>query len=178
VVRPTEVAVARLIKPHGVRGEVEAKALTPDPDRIRPGSSFQLSPARSDYPHVSVEGVRTKKDRLIIKFAGIDDREAAARLHGALMMVPVDELPALDENTYYHFDLIGLRVVTSRGRRLGRLEEIIETGANDVYLVRDDLGDEALIPALRSVIVAVDLEEGVMVIEPMAGLLPEDADED
>jgi len=166
------------MKPHGVRGEVEARALTRIPDRIKPGARFRLAQAPSGPRDVSVEDVRQKQDRLIIKLAGIEDREAASRLRGALMMIPVAQLPPLDENTYYHFDLIGLRVVTSQGKELGRLEEIIETGANDVYVIRDEGGNEALIPALRSVITSVDLAEGTMLVEPMAGLLAEDADED
>lgn len=175
--RPSEVAVARLIGPHGLRGEVEAKILGDSPERITPGRRFCLSPETTGSRELVVEGVRSKKDRLLLKFAGIEDRDAAASIRGLLLTVPLSELPTLEENKYYHFDLIGLRVVTADGGELGTVEEIIETGANDVYVVRG-AGKEVLIPAIKSVVVDIDLARGRMTVEPMPGLIPGESDED
>lgn len=168
--------MARLLKPHALAGEIETKPLTSFADRLLVGRRLLLSPTVEDRREVTIESVRTKKHNLLIKFEGIDTLEDAVKLRGCLLVLPVAELSELDSNEYYHHELLGMRVVTTDGRDLGAIAEILETGANDVYVVRGEAG-EALIPAIRSVVKSVDVDAALMTIEPMPGLLPEPIDE-
>lgn len=122
-----------------------------------------------------VQGARFHKGFVLLKFAGCDDRNAAESLRNYLVQVPRGELPPLPPGEYYHDQLIGLEVVTTEGRVLGRLAEILSPGANDVFVVRsEDKGRrsrEWLIPAIREVVAQVDLSGGRIVIMPMPGLL-------
>ncbi len=177
MVKPKQVAVARLLKPHGVRGEIEAKSLTDFADRIVAGRRLAISPEAGGRREVTIESVRAKKGNLLLRLEGVDTPEAAADLRGAILTLPVDELPPLGPDEYYHYDLLGMRVATVDGRDLGLVEEILVTGANDVYVVRGH-GREVLIPAIHSVVKDVNVEKKAMIIEPMPGLIPGEADED
>jgi 16S rRNA processing protein RimM len=106
-----------------------------------------------------------------VRFAGFPDATAAAALRGALIEIDAAALPALPEGEYYRHDLIGLRVVTAAGAPVGELVDILQTGANDVYVVRRPEQPDALLPAIADVVLRVDLERGELVIEPMPGLL-------
>lgn len=175
--RPEEVAVARLLGPHGVCGEVEAKLITDCPDRIVAGCRFRLSPPVGGMAEVEVERVRTKKHVLLLTLTGVEDRDAATSLRGSHLMIPASELPRLEQGTYYHHELLGMRVVTVDGRELGEIADIIVTGANDVYVVRGADG-EVLVPAVKSVVTDVDVDGGVMMINPIHGMIDGDGDED
>lgn len=99
----------------------------------------------------------------ILKFHGIDDRNAAEGLRGELLTVRIDEVAPLEEGQYWEHEILGLSVVTSRGRRVGRVVEILRTGANDVYRVAGE-DQEILIPAIRSVVLEVDTDRGRLVV--------------
>ena len=103
----------------------------------------------------------------------MDSRVAAERLTGAYINIEREECQELPENTYYAFELVGLEVITTDGRRLGVLEEVLEYPANDVYVVMDG-PKEYLIPAVAEIIKKVDIKNRVMKIEPMEGLLEEE----
>ena len=108
--------------------------------------------------------------RLILKLAGIDDREAAEQLRGASLEVPTDQAVELPPGQYFWHQVVGLRaVVESSGRELGRVADILVTGSNDVYVVRKD-GRELLLPAIGEVVRAIDLERGEMRVELLPGL--------
>ncbi len=177
--RPTLLAIAKLLKPHGLRGEIEAKLVADSAEEIKPGRRFFLSPPLEDRAEVRIESVRSKKGKLLLlKFAGIDGVDEVTRLTGSFLMLPTEELPELGPEEYYHFDLIGMDVETTGERRLGRIEEILETGANDVYVVRDETGREVLIPAIRDVVKSVDVQRRLMIVELLPGLMPGEEDED
>lgn len=176
--KPTQVVVARLIKPHGLRGEIETQPTTDFEDRLLPGRRLLLAPVRGDRDHVTIENVRPKKHRLLLKLTGIDTEEDASSLRGSVLVVPVSELPPLDEGEFYHHELLGMRVETTDGRELGSIAEILRTGANDVYVVRNAEGTESLIPAISACVKDVDVEGQCMTVEPMPGLLEEVSGED
>ena len=118
-----------------------------------------------------MESRRLAGGRVYLKLAGVDDREAAEALRGATIEVPLEQAVRLPPGSYYWHQLIGLAVETKRGESLGRLVDILTTGSNDVYVVRDD-ARELLLPAIRDVIREVDLENGRMVVELLPGLGP------
>ena len=107
---------------------------------------------------------------LIISFEGISNRAEAALLRKAVIEVQGNDLPALPENKFYHRQILGLVVVTSEGKKIGQITEIIETGSNDVYVVKGS-EKEYLIPAIKDVISCIDLSSGTITITPMKGLL-------
>ncbi len=108
----------------------------------------------------------------IAQIVGIQTLEQAERLRGEVLWVRADLLPALPEGVFYHYQILGLQVLTDDGRPLGKVVEILQTGANDVYVVRGEAG-ETLLPAIQSVILRVAPEEGMLIVHLIEGLIPE-----
>lgn len=118
-----------------------------------------------------VESAVVQQNRVILKLSGIDSPEQARQFRGALLQVTRDKLWPLEDGVYYQFEIIGLQVVTVDGSVVGEVTEVLTTGGNDVYVVKNRAGQERLIPAIRSIIKQIDTEAGRMVIEPTSGLL-------
>ncbi len=119
-----------------------------------------------------VKGSRVAAGKLIVGFEGIETPEAIGRWRGCSVEVRASELPKLGEDEYYHYQLIGLAVYGADGAYVGRLESIIETGANDVYCVQGPFG-EVLVPATKDAIESIDIDAGSMRLADLDGLLPE-----
>ena len=166
------VAVAEVLCPQGNRGEVKVLPLTGRPERFAALST--VTAWRDGRERVlTLTGWRPWRQFVILGFAeltGIDDAES---LRGALICVQAAERAPLPPGEYYHDDLIGLAVATERGRPLGRVTSIVATGANDVLVARDETGREILIPAVKAVVVQVDLAAGTIIIRELPGLLPD-----
>lgn len=163
---PGRVAVGRINGAWGLRGHVKVTPLSTNPDRLTAGSV------------VLVEGRPTKILEVVspqgfpmIRFQGYPDRTAAERLRGTLIEINEADLPPLPDDEYYVDDLIGLDVVTTEGEPIGRITEVLATGANDVYVVARPGLRDVLIPAINDVVRSVDLGARRMVIEVMPGLL-------
>ena len=157
------VAVGRVRGPFGVTGELKVESLTDNPDRFRRGAKLWLG----DQP-VTVAGVREAQGFIYLTLKGHPDRTSVDPYRNRIIQVPESSLPALPEGEYYRFQLVGLEVVDRSGAPLGVVEEVLETGANDVYRVRTPDGKELLLPALDDVIVSVDLETKRIVADPPA----------
>ncbi len=157
------LAVGIIRKPHGVQGEVLFKVLTDFPERIKKGKRVYLG---EDYQPIVIASARTHHQGLLICFEGLDSLDAVESLRSNTVYVKSDELPALPAGEYYFHQLIGLPVVSRNGSQVGVLKEILETGANDVYLIESPGGKEILVPAIESVIVEVNLEQNVIVVDP------------
>jgi 16S rRNA processing protein RimM len=166
--KPRFVAVGQVVKPHGVRGEVAVEVLTDFPGRFALLETVYIGEA--DPRPVPVESFRLHKGRALLKFGGYDDRTAVESLRGEMVMVPVDEAMPLEPDEYYQQDLIGLEVWTTDDELLGEVVDILETGANDVFIVEGDRG-EVLLPAIEQVVKWIDLEENRMLVELMEGLI-------
>ncbi|MCS7179492.1 MAG: ribosome maturation factor RimM [Anaerolineae bacterium] len=164
------MTVGRILRPHGVRGEVRMEILTGYPERLSLHRVFYLGPQAQPYP---VESIRFHQGAALIKLAGCDNRNAAETLRGLLVQIPLEDAVPLEEGEYYYFQVVGLEVFTEAGECLGRVMEVIETGANDVYVVQGPRG-EVLIPAVEDVVRELDLTARRMVIFPMPGLLEDE----
>jgi 16S rRNA processing protein RimM len=155
-----------------VRGELRVQILTDYPERL--GQHTYLYLASPDSPDTvrryPVEKLRHHKKVLLLKLGGCDDRNAAEELRGQLVQIPFEEAVPLEEGEYYHFQLIGVRVETENGEVLGQVVEMLETGANDVYIVRGPRG-EVLLPAVDDVVLELDLRAQRMVVRLPPGLL-------
>ncbi|MFQ5944728.1 MAG: ribosome maturation factor RimM [Anaerolineae bacterium] len=157
---PSRLTVARVAAPWGVRGEVKAELLTDFPDRFAEVKELWLG----DGPEpLRLERFRKRGGIAILKFRGLNDRDAAESLRGEFLSVPVQEAVALEEHEYYEHQILGMTVVTLRGEMVGRVEEVLYTGANDVYRVQH-AGQERLIPAVPDVVLEVDIDGGRLVV--------------
>jgi 16S rRNA processing protein RimM len=170
---PPFLLLGQVLRPHGVRGELRVEVLTAYPERIGPDMTVYLG-SNPDKPATAtayqVVQARTHQQYLILQLEGITDRNAADRLRECYVMVPLDEAVPLDEDEFYLYQAIGLAVYADTGEDLGRVVDIIETGANDVYVVQGPRG-EILLPSIADCILDVDVEAGKMTVHLLDGLL-------
>ncbi len=148
------LAVGRVLRPHGVRGELLLETLTEFPEHLAAVETVYLGETAVPHP---LRQVRRHRDQLLIQLADCADRDAAEALRGQVVQILGEQAAPLPPGRYYHHQVIGLEVVTDAGETLGKVTEILETGANDVYVVQGP-GGEVLLPALRSVVLKIDLE--------------------
>ncbi|OBI55036.1 ribosome maturation factor RimM [Mycobacterium sp. E787] len=168
-----ELTVGRVVKAHGIGGEVVVEVRTDDPDaRFAPGNTLRAKNSRTgDERNVVVDQVREHGARLLVRLAGVDDRDAADALRGSLFVVDSAELPPIDEpDTYYDHQLEGLRVRTTGGQHVGVVAEVLHTAAGELLAVQRDSG-EALVPFVAAIVTSVSLDDGVIEIDPPEGLL-------
>lgn len=154
-------------RPHGLRGEMLVSIETDFPERIQKGAKLLVG---EDHTPLTIASRRTHGDGLLLAFEGHPDKESVAVFRNQPLSVPVADLPPLPSGQYYQHQLLGMQVVDEAGTPLGILAQILDTSANDVYLVRDDNGAELLLPAIRDVIRSVDLENRRMTVHLLPGL--------
>ncbi len=164
---PLYLAVGKLRRPHGVRGEIRMEVLTDFPERLQPGTTVYVGPRRLPLRIVSV---RRQGDFLLLTFEGYPDRDRVGLLRNMLVTVPAESLPPLEEGEFYYHQILGLRVLTDEGEDLGTVTEIMETGANDVFVVTDTHGNEVLLPDTDEVVLEINPEAGVMRVHLLPGL--------
>lgn len=163
---PERLVIGRIAAAHGVRGEMRMVVITNHPGHLPKIRTVYL--AEGDEPwRVRRIQVAGNGKEAIIRLAGIDSPEDAAARRGQVVRIALADAPPLPAGEYFHYQLIGLDVVDEADNFLGRLAEIIETGANDVYVVRGPAG-ELLLPVIEGVILAVDPDGGRMVVRPPA----------
>ena len=155
---------------HGVRGEVKVFPTTQEPERFKKLKDVILDTGKEKID-LEVKGVRFFKNLVIVKFKGIDNINDIEMYKGRDLWVPREEAQELDEDEYYIGDLIGMEVVLEDNTHFGTLKDVMETGANDVYVVELPDHQEVLLPAIKECILDVDLEENVMTVHLMKGLL-------
>lgn len=166
---PRFLVIGRILKPHGVRGEVRVEMHTDVPERF---TWLETVYVGTQQPRpVGVEGVRFHQSWALLKLEGYDDRETAAELRSELLQVPEEESIPLEEGEYFLYQLEGLQVFTDDGAFLGEIASVLETGANNVFIVRGPSG-EILIPDIQDVVLDIDFEAKRMLIHPLKGLLP------
>lgn len=165
---PRFLLVGEVVKPHGVRGEVKVRVHTEEAERFGWLETVYVG-ERALQPMV-VESARLHKGGVLLKLAGCDDRDAAERLRGAWLQIPETEALPLEDDEYYLYELQGLQVIDEAGERLGELVDVIETKANNVFVVHDDAGQELLLPDIPQVIREIDFENGRMTVHLLPGL--------
>jgi 16S rRNA processing protein RimM len=166
--RPKLLVVGTVSRPHGIAGEVKVQ-LSPFYEGVLDEiGRVYLNDARHPYRILSQ---RAHQGGVLLKLERIATRDAAEALRGARVLVDTGDLPALPSGEYYAHQLIGLRVANEAGEVLGTLSEVLRTGSNDVYVVRAANTDqELLLPAIESVIRAIDLDAGTMTVTVPEGL--------
>jgi len=169
-----DLVVGRVVKAHGVTGEIVVDVRTDDPqNRFAPGITLRGRRRRSGTEDdFRIESVRTHGDRLLVRLVGIGDRDAADELRGTLFLVDTAELPAIDDpDEFYDHELEGLTVSTVDGAEVGTVGEVLHTAAGELLAVKRADGTEVLIPFVSAIVVSVSRVEGTAVIDPPDGLL-------
>lgn len=165
---PVYLTVGFIRRPHGVRGELIMDVHTDFPERLRAGTRVFLG---ERHKPAQIASTRPHGNSLLVAFQGLDTPEQAGALHNTWVYVPAADRPPLPEGEYYQHQVIGLRVVTDDGRALGVLADILETGANKVYVVKTDEGKEILLPAIPDVLLGIDLPNGEIKVHLLDGLI-------
>jgi 16S rRNA processing protein RimM len=164
---PAFLAVARVRRPFGVKGELLLEILTDFPRRLF--QAEKLFVGEEHRPH-AVASLRRHGEDMLLQLEEILDRDSAELLRGQILYTRTDDLPPLPAGVYYFHQIEGLEAVTETGEILGRVKEILKTGANDVYVVQGSKG-EILLPAIPQVIREVRLEEGRIIVHLLEGLI-------
>lgn len=162
------LAIGFLRRPHGVQGEIIMDLHTDFPERIKTGRKVYIG---ENYEAFTIGAARPHSNGLLVKIRGFDSPETAGRFRNQWVYVQASEVPALPEGKYYKHELIGLTVMTDANDKLGVLNEVLETGANDVYVVVQEDGKEILLPAIADVVLDVNMVDRVIKVHLIDGLI-------
>lgn len=166
------IAVGRIIGTHGIRGQLRLHSYSGNLESLKVADHALLVGTDGNHKAVRIKRAAQHSGKILLTLDGYDTINQVTTLVGSELLLTRDQLPVPAADEYYWQDLLGLTVVTDSGELLGVLTDIMETGANDVYLVRNSqTGREYLLPAIASVISNVDLQAGRMSITPLEGLL-------
>ena len=155
---------------HGVRGEVKVYPTTDGPERFLE-LDYVLLDTGKELRKLEIKNVKFFKNLVILKFKGVDNINDIEKYKGRDLWIPRKEGQELEEDEYYIADLLGMSVVLEDGQEFGTLKDVMETGANDVYIIDSAEHGEVLLPAIKECILDVDLEKNVMTIHLMKGLI-------
>ena len=160
------VVVGRIIRSHGLDGSLRIKSLSDNPTRFQAGNTLTVA----GQTRIVASCHHLPDGHALLRLEGLNDPYAARRLSGEWLIAPTDSDPQLPQGEYYHYQLVGLTVITDHGENLGTVKEVLETGSNDVYVVTSDSGEEVLLPAIEQVIKEIDLASGKMLVHLLDGL--------
>jgi 16S rRNA processing protein RimM len=169
---PGRLVVGRVLRPHGVRGELSVEVLSDAPDRFAPGAELGLGDPDGPEPPapVTVRAARLHRGRLLLSLEGVEDRDAADRLRGAWLSIPATAARPLGPDEFWPHQLVGLAVVDRQGRRRGRVADVLPGAAHDLLAVELPDGASRLVPAVAA-LVTVELEAGRVLVDALPGLL-------
>jgi 16S rRNA processing protein RimM len=164
---PEFLVVGKFGKPHGIHGEIVMDVYTDFPERLQEGVTIFIGPK---FLPLQIIKRRPHARGLLMTFDGYQTRDEVAEIRNQLVHVRTADRPQLEAGEYYHHQLLGLNVIDEDGNSLGSIERILETGANDVYVVKDEIGTELLVPGIESVILRIDLNNNQMLVHLLPGL--------
>jgi 16S rRNA processing protein RimM len=172
---PDRLVVGRVVRPHGVRGELSVEVLSDAPERFVPGAELGVGDPDGPAPLGSavILAARLHLGRLLLSLEGVEDRDAADRFRGAWLSIPAASARPLDPGEFWPHQLVGLAVVDHQGRERGRIADVVPGAAHDLLSVELPGGASALVPAVAA-LVTVELEAGRVLVHAVPGLLPEE----
>ncbi len=171
---PQFLVVGEVLRPHGVRGEVRMRVLTENREQLLDLKYVHLADSPNDErrTRLQVERVRFNKAYALLTLEGYSSRDDAEGLRSKLVMIDREQITPLEGEQYYLFQLIGLQVV-SAGKAIGIVKEVLQTGANDVYIVESPDHGELLLPAHEETIVSIDFDSELITMSLPEGLIPD-----
>ncbi len=167
------LTIGKIVGAHGVKGNIKVHSYAESLSVFEPGRSILVINAKGIEKTFEINWAKPHSRGVLLSLRGIDSRKSAEALIGSELFITRDSLPELEDGVYYWSDIIGLSVFTIDQQYIGRVESIIQTGSNDVYVVKDlsrDHDNETLIPALESVVLEIDLENNTMRVDLPEGL--------
>jgi 16S rRNA processing protein RimM len=162
---PEYITIGKILSSWGLNGQIKVEVATDFPDRFSPSSEIWL-----DKQPVLIESTEWRKGQVILKLNTVNDLGTADSLREHLIEIPSSQLRPLPEGEYYHFQLIGLEVRTTGGEIIGEVTDVLAMSSSDIYVVKGSEG-EILIPAIADVVKSIDIDNGLIVIEAIDGLL-------
>jgi 16S rRNA processing protein RimM len=164
--------IGQIVSPFGVKGQLKLKAFTDRPDHIaRRVRTLYLQLGKERAEHTLTRLHEHKPGLLILTLKGVDDRDAAEELRGAEVYISAKDAAPLAEDEYFLHDLVGLEVITAEGQAVGKVREILETGAGEILVITRPGQPDALVPMVREFITRLDIPAGQVVVAPIEGLL-------
>lgn len=161
--------VGQIVNTFGIKGFVKVKPFTDELSRFEELKTV-LIVQKNNMQEVEIEQVSYQKGMVLLKLKGIDTLEQAEKYKGLFLKIARKDAKKLPEGTYFIADLLGLEVYTEEGELLGKVDDIFNAGANDVYVVKDELGKQILLPGIKEVLKEVDLENEKIIVHLMKGL--------
>ncbi|MCX4303939.1 MAG: ribosome maturation factor RimM [Clostridia bacterium] len=161
--------LGQIVNVKGLHGEVKVNSYSENPNRFETLKEVLIK-SKNDMKKYQIEKVGYAKNQVILKFVGIDTVEEAEKFRNSYILINRNELEELPEGVYYIADLIGLKVYTENNEYLGIVDDIFQTGSNDVYVVKNDLGQSKLLPGIDEVIKEINLPEGKIIVNLIEGL--------
>ncbi|MCJ7717637.1 MAG: ribosome maturation factor RimM [Anaerolineales bacterium] len=165
---PVFVIIGKFRRPHGIRGEIVMTVLTDFPELVIPGKRVFAGEAHHPY---TIKNIRWHGADMLVSLEELPDRTAVEIFRNIMVYMNGEDIPELPEGDFYIHQLVGMDVITDQGQNLGRIKEIIVTGANDVYLVKPVEGKDILIPAIDQVVLDINQDEGIVLVHIIPGLL-------
>ncbi len=159
-----------ITSPHGVHGEVKVYPTTDDVKRFELLEEVYLD-IKGNQKKVFIQGVKYFKNMVILKFKGLDNRNDIEGYRNVDILIDRKDAIPLEEGEFFICDILGFDIVEDNGNRLGVLDDVLQTGANDVYVVKTDEGKEILLPAIKECILDTDVEKRVIYVHVMKGLI-------
>jgi 16S rRNA processing protein rimM len=164
------IEIGQIVNTNGLKGVVKVNPFTDDISKFE-DLKYVYIQLKSELKKVKIEQVRYNKNQVLLKLEGIDSIEEAEKYRNFYLKTEKESQEDLGEDTYYIVDLIGLDVYSDKNEYLGKIEDVFPTGSNDVYVVKDNLGKQILIPAIADVVKEVDLKNKKMIINLIPGLI-------
>lgn len=165
------ISIGKIVGPHGIQGAVKVYSYAESFSVFKTGITILVkNPNDSTVKDYSIKWSAPHSRFILLLLEGIDSRVPADNLKGFELFIKKADLPQLEEDTYYWNDIIGLAVYASDDKYIGRVESIIQTGANDIYVVKDEKNKEVLIPAIESVVSNIDIIQKTMKVNLPEGL--------
>ncbi len=164
------IEIGQIVNTNGLKGVVKVNPFTDDISKFEELKYIYIQ-LKSELKRVKIEQVRYNKNQVLLKLEGIDSIEEAEKYRNFYLKIEKKSQEELGEDTYYIVDLIGINVYSDNDEYLGKIEDVFPTGSNDVYVVKDNLGKQILVPAIAEVVKEVDLKNKKMVIKIIPGLI-------
>lgn len=161
--------IGQIVNTFGIKGMVKVKPFTDDINRFDRLETIYIKNKKGNKEY-KIQEVKYHKQMVMLKLEGIENPEEAESLRGSYLLIDRDKEEPLEEGTYYIVDLLGLEVFSDEGELLGKVDDIFNTGSNDIYVVKDELGKQILLPGTSEVIKDVDLEQGKITVHLIPGL--------
>jgi len=162
--------IGQIVNTNGLKGLLTVNPFTDDIERFEDLKKVYIL-YNKELIEKTIEDVKYKKNQVLLKLKGIDSIEEAEKYRDCYLKINREDAIELPNDTYFIVDLLGLEVITTENKVLGKIDDVFQTGSNDVYVVKDELGKQILLPAISDVVKKVDLENKKMIVELIEGLI-------